>query len=99
MPALPQRTLTPCVKLSPLFPPNCGPSTIGRKLSYLLSPLFATLTSCVQATENTATLSSFPATLTSNVKPKSFVCHSCKKQGGWGVPSRHSSLVTGHFLP
>src|SRR5579859_5471524 len=87
MSALPLRTLTPCVTLSPLFHPNCGPSSIGRKLSSPLGPLFATLTSCVQAAENTATLSPFPATLTSNLKHKSFVCHSYRKQGGWGVPA------------
>jgi len=102
MSALPLRTLTPCIKLSPLFPPNCGPSTIiGRKLSFPLSPMFATLTSYVQAAENTATLSPFPATLTSYVKHKSFVCHSYRKQGGWGVPAAFQiwpSVSTVQFL-
>src|SRR5579859_3807781 len=90
MSALPLCTLTPCVKLSPLFPPNCGPSTIGRKLSSPRSPLLATLRSCVQAAENTATLSPFPATLTSNLKHKSFVCHSYKKhRGGVSLQPRY----------
>jgi hypothetical protein len=104
MSALSLCTLTPCVKLSPLYLPNCEPSTVGRKLSCPLSPLFDTLTSCVQAAENTATLSPFPATLTSYVKRKSFVCHSYKKQRGVGYVSfafvaRHSPLITRHLLP
>src|SRR5208282_1048354 len=52
-----------------------------------LSPLPATLANCPQLHENTATLSPVFATLTDCVKHKSFVCHSYRKHGGWGVPS------------
>jgi len=47
--------------------------------------LFATLTDIVQMFENTTTLSSVFATLTSRVKHKFFVCHSYKKHPGWGA--------------
>ena len=51
-----------------------------------VTSLSATLTGPLQLIEKAATLSPFAATLTSFVKPKSFVCHSYKKQGGWGTP-------------
>lgn len=65
-------------------------SSFNSKLSTFnsssLTPFPVTLTSHPQLTENSAILSPVPATLTSRVKHKSFVWHSCKKQGGWGVP-------------
>jgi hypothetical protein len=54
--------------------------------------LSATLTGPLQLIEKPATLSPFAATLTSFVKPKSFVCHSYKKQGGVGYPLFFSAL-------
>jgi hypothetical protein len=55
-----------------------------------LSPLFVTLADHLQLTENPATLSPFPATLTRRVKVNPFVCHSYKKHQGWGytLPSK-----------
>ena len=86
MPALPLCTPSLCVKPSPLSFANPALPTLDIPSMPPLSPLFATLTAHSQATENKATLSPFPATLTSHVKHKSFVCHSYEKQGGWGVP-------------
>ena len=86
MSTLPLRTLPPCNKLSPLFRSNCGLSTLHSHPSFPLSPSLATLTSYAQLTENKTTLSLFPATLTKDVKHKSFVCHSYRKQEGLGVP-------------
>jgi len=43
------------------------------------------LDASLQISENTATLSPFPATLTGRVKPKSCVCHSYKKTPGVGI--------------
>ena len=51
-----------------------------------VTPLFATLTTIPQIPENSTTLSSVFATLTSRVKHKFFVCHSYKKHPGWGSP-------------
>jgi hypothetical protein len=48
-------------------------------------PRRATLALDSQLTENPATLSPFPATLTSRVNPNPFVCHSYKKHPGVGV--------------
>jgi hypothetical protein len=71
-------------------PPRCPDA--ARTSRYVpTSLLFATLTSSPQLSENTATLSPFPATLTRYVKPKSCVCHSYRKHRGWGMtllPSR-----------
>jgi hypothetical protein len=86
MSALPLCTLPVFVGPSSLPPFDCGLFPLARRLSAPLTPLFATLANTVQATENTATLSPFPATLTSHVKHKSFVCHSYRKHGGWGAP-------------
>jgi hypothetical protein len=86
MPALSLPIPSLCVKPSSLSPLSCGLSTVGCELSSPLSPLLATLMRHVQITENTATLSPFPATLTRRVKPKSFVCHSYEKHGGVGCP-------------
>ena len=66
-----------------------------------ISPLFATLTSRPQLTENTSTLSSFLATLTASapVSPvfatltKSAGCHFVSSHSG----TRHSPLLTRHF--
>jgi hypothetical protein len=61
---------------------NCSP----------LTPFPATLAGHPQLTENPATLSPLPATLTSRVKPKSRVCHSCKKTPGVGdAPCKRKS--------
>jgi len=102
MSALPLLTPPFHVKLSPLALACLGPLTVTYKLSCPLTPLFATLMSYAQATENTATLSPFPATLASRVKHKSFICHSYKKHRGWGVSAKaalqsqadHRSRVT-----
>jgi hypothetical protein len=51
-----------------------------------VSPFLATLTTSLQLTENTSTLSSAFATLTSHVNHKPFVCHSYKKHPGVGIP-------------
>jgi hypothetical protein len=84
--ALTLLTPCPCVKLSPLPLSSCRLFPLGCEFPPSLSFLPATLTKNLQLTENKVTLSLFPATLTSRVKHKSFVWHSCKKQGGWGVP-------------
>jgi len=84
MPALSLRTLCLCVEPSSLHPLNCGLSAVGCKLSFPLSPLFASLTRDAQLLENKATLSPFPATLTSRVNPKSLICHSYEKHRGVG---------------
>jgi hypothetical protein len=94
MPTLPRRILCLCVKSSPLPPLSCELSAVGCELSLSLSALFASLTSHTHLTENKATLSLFPTTLTRRVKPKSCVCHSYKKHRGVGEPvsffGRHS---------
>ncbi len=87
MPALLLSTPSLCVRLSAHSRPNCGLSPLHSHPSFFLSPSLTTLTSRAQLTENKATLSPFPATLTNPVKPKPFVCHSYKKQGGWRVPA------------
>src|SRR5271155_99921 len=51
-----------------------------------LTPFPATLTSCLQTADKSATLSLAFATLTRRVKPKSCACHSYKKHPGWGMP-------------
>ncbi len=56
-----------------------------------VSPFLATLTSHLQLTENTATLSPAFATLTDRVRHNSFVCHSYRKHPGWG--SHRSSQI------
>ncbi len=56
------------------------------------SPLLGTLTDYLQLTENLATLSPFPAILTTRVKVKPFVCHSYKKHPGVGVLRKCSGL-------
>ena len=98
MPALRLPVPSLRVKPSSLSPLSCGLSVVGCELFLPLSPLFAALTRNAQLTENKATLSPFPATLTSRVKPKSFVCHSYKKHGGVGCPlpffDHRSRLVT-----
>ena len=88
MPPLPLRTPCLCVKPSPLSPLICGLSAVGCELSFPLSPLFATLAGHTQIAGNKTTLSPFPATLTSRVKHKSFVCHSYEKHRGvgWHIP-------------
>jgi hypothetical protein len=87
MPTLSLRTLCLCVKLSRLSPMSCSLSAVACELSFPRSPLLASLTSHTQLIENKSTLSPFPATLTSRVKPKSFVCRSYKKHG-WGIGLR-----------
>ena len=82
---------------------DCELSTIN---CHPLSPVPATLAADSQLTENSATLSPMPATLTSRVKDKSFICHSCKKHPG-SHPSRqifsfrslatHRSQITKSF--
>jgi len=102
MPTLPPLTPLLCVNLPHLALPNHGLSTVGCELPFLLSPLLATLTVRAQLTENKRALSPFPATLTSCVNHKSFVCHSYKKHRGVGYPpflTLHSSLAAPHFLP
>jgi hypothetical protein len=65
-------------------PASLGPQRNAARNFHPLTPLFATLTALPQMPENTTTLSSAFATLTSRVKPKSCVCHSYKKHPGWG---------------
>src|SRR5580658_8392936 len=50
-----------------------------------VSPFAATLTSPLQMTEKTVTLSPAFVTLTSFVRHNSFICHSCRKTRGVGV--------------
>ena len=52
-----------------------------------VTPFPVTLASHLQIAENKTTLSPAVVTLTGCVKHKSFVCHSCKKHGGWGTTS------------
>jgi hypothetical protein len=52
-----------------------------------VSPFPATLTAHPQLTENPTTLSPVVVTLTGSVNHKPFVCHSCRKTPGVGVPS------------
>jgi hypothetical protein len=61
---------------------SCELSTVKRPR---LSRFVATLTDEPQLTENPATLSPVPATLTSRVKHNPFVCHSYEKHPGWGL--------------
>jgi hypothetical protein len=53
-----------------------------------LSPFPATLTDHSQLIENAVTLSPAFVALTSHVKANPFVCHSCRKTPGGGVPLR-----------
>jgi len=82
---------------------SSGPQCNAALNSPRLTPLFATLTTLPQMSENTTTLSPAFATLTSRVKPKSCVCHSYKKHPGWGYTSGPLSLAasrtTHHLLP
>lgn len=57
-------------------------------VSPAVSPLFAALTNSPQLHDNTTTLSPAFGTLTCGVRPKSFVCHSCKKHRGGGQWNR-----------
>jgi hypothetical protein len=85
------------------FPPLRTPkSRIPTQKWLPVTPLFATLTTLPQIPENTTTLSSVFATLTSRVKHKFFVCHSYKKHPGWGYISFELSLTalrTTHHSP
>jgi hypothetical protein len=63
-----------------------------------LSPFPATLPDRPQLIENTITLSLVFAALTDTVNHKPFVCHSCKKHRGWGIPSREFSQTTRYPL-
>lgn len=97
MSTLPLRTLCLCVKCSSLSSLDMMLSALGCELSPLLSPLPAPLARNFQLTENKATLSPFPATLTRRVTYKSFVCRSYKKHGGGvgcrvALLARHSSF-------
>jgi hypothetical protein len=65
--------------------------TDSQKCSFL-SPFPTTLTNSLQLVEKTTALSPAFATLTCFVTPNPFVCHSYKKQGGWGVPVDPISL-------
>jgi hypothetical protein len=84
MPALSLRNPPLCVKLSPprLATHHC--TIFVRQPVTPVSPFFATLTRHLQPAENKATLSALSITLTSHVKPKSFVCRSYKKHRGVG---------------
>jgi hypothetical protein len=85
----------PCTCPDPLGAMNCPPSARATSQSPLataaVSPFLATITSHLQLTENTATLSPAFATLTDRVRNNSFVCHSYKKHPGWG--SHRSSQI------
>ncbi len=120
MPTLPLRTLPLLARPSSFSVSSRELSAVSCKVSLpvtplfatltdqpSVSPVFATLTNHPQLTEKKATLSPFPATLTSSVKHKPFVCHSYKKQGGWGYTdgqrrsnsSFSSRLLTFNFQP
>ena len=73
-----------------LFPFNFKLSTLNR---FPVTPFPATLTSLLQTAENATTLSPAVATLTERVKHKSFVCHSCKKHPGVGIPHKNFPLL------
>lgn len=90
MSTFPLRTLCLCVKLSRLSLATRSLSTFGTEPGPPVSPLLTTLARNLQLTENKAALSPFPATLTRQVKPKSFVCHSYKKTRGVGYIGRRS---------
>jgi hypothetical protein len=47
-----------------------------------LSPSYPS--SCCFDSQNSMSVSPFPATLTNHISRKSFACHSCKKHPGWG---------------
>jgi hypothetical protein len=68
-----------------LLPFKLKPSTFS---CFSVSPFPAALTSPLQTAENPATLSCAFATLTGHASHKSFVCHSCRKTPGGGVPLR-----------
>ncbi len=75
-------------KAAPLNPLPATLTGVHRfsQESLPVSPFPATLTGRPQLSENKTALSLAFATLTRRVKPKSFVCHSYKKQGGGGYP-------------
>jgi hypothetical protein len=74
LPALGLRPATPSPQLA-TFPAAC----------HRLTPLLATLGRALQIAEKSAALSPLFATLTQPFTPKSCICHSYEKQGGWGV--------------
>jgi hypothetical protein len=77
-----KRNLVAPVLSSLLNIPTFKPSNLQTPLC--VSPFLATLTDDPQLTENPATLSPVPATLTGRVKHNPFVCHSYTKHRGVG---------------
>ena len=67
--------------------------------SRALSLFSATLTDHSQPIENAMALSPAFATLTGNVNRKPFVCHSYKKQVGWGYPASSLPQIPPASLP
>ena len=67
---------------------------------FFLTPLYVTLRDHHQLPQNPATLSLFPATLTSRVNHNPFVCRSYKKYPGVGShPSSQSLRVAAALFP
>ena len=73
---------------TPLYAERRGRRATRRAHEHPQVPSLLLLGESVQISENTATLSPFPATLTDRVKHKPFVCHSYGKHRGVGVPLR-----------
>ena len=86
----PQQTVATQTRSLLPAPKVCNSSLLPCCLCSLAAvpatPFSATLTRHSQLTENPAALSPAFATLTRRVKHKSFVCHSCRKHPGWGMP-------------
>jgi hypothetical protein len=82
-----------CVKV-PL--PISGVASANRAP---VSPFRATLADNSQSIEIATALSPVSATLTRIVNPNPFVCHSYKKQVGWGVPASSFSRIPPTSLP
>ena len=74
---------------------SCFPSPAGPLPAALLTSFPATFAASPQLNENSATLSSFAAALTSRVNTNSFTCHSYKKYPGYrvGCPPQHLSAL------
>jgi hypothetical protein len=92
-----KRNLVAPVLSSLINLPTFKPSNLQTPLC--VSPFLATLTDDPQLTENAATLSPVPATLTSRVKHNPFVCHSYKKHRGWGTSFNPKSFLRFPALP
>ena len=82
---------------TPLYAERRGRRATRRAHEHLQVPSLLLLGESVQISENTATLSPFPATLTDTVNHKSCVCHSYKKHRGWGTQCAIAATLR-HYL-